>query len=82
MNEHYSGEQLGNHHKKNGKGKLTLFCGNVERLIPIYGRHGGPKRRESLLHLLLWNFKTIQTPQSVTSYIIQLPYSSRIQYPS
>ena len=22
---------------KKGKGKLPLFCGNVERLIPIYG---------------------------------------------
>ena len=26
-----------NSHQKKGKGKLRLFCGNVERVIPIYG---------------------------------------------
>ena len=36
MNEYYSGEQLGNYHKKKGKGKLPIFRGNVERVIPIY----------------------------------------------
>ena len=25
---------------KKGKGKLPLFCGNVERVIPIYGWKG------------------------------------------
>ena len=28
---------MGNYHKK-GKGKLPLFGGNVERVIPIYAR--------------------------------------------
>ena len=37
MNKHYPGEQLGNYHKK-GKGKLPLFGGNVERVIPIYAK--------------------------------------------
>ena len=35
MNEYYSGEQLGNCHKK-CEGKFPLFCGNVEPVIPIY----------------------------------------------
>ena len=35
MNEYYSVEQLVNYQKK-GKGKLPIFCGNVERVIPIY----------------------------------------------
>ena len=37
MNKYYPGEQLGNCHKKKGKGKLPIFCGNVERVILIYG---------------------------------------------
>ena len=36
MTKYYPGEKLGNYQKK-GKGKLPLFCGNVERVIPIYG---------------------------------------------
>ena len=36
MDKSYPGEQLGNYHKK-GKGKLPLFRGNVEWVIPIYG---------------------------------------------
>ena len=36
MNKYCSGEQLVNYHKKKGKGKLPLFCGNVEQVIPIY----------------------------------------------
>ena len=43
MNEYYSGEQLGNYHKKKGKGKLPLFCGKVERAIPIYGQGDHPR---------------------------------------
>ena len=35
INGYYSGEQLSNL-KKKGKGKLTLFCGIVERVITIY----------------------------------------------
>ena len=35
MNEYYSVEQLVNYQKK-GKGKLPIFRGNVERVIPIY----------------------------------------------
>ena len=35
MDKYYSGEKLVNHHKK-GKGKLPLFCGNIERVITIY----------------------------------------------
>ena len=30
------GEQLGDHHKKKGRGKLAWFVGNRERVIPIY----------------------------------------------
>ena len=36
MNEYYSGEQLDNYPPKKGKGKLPLFCGYAERVIPIY----------------------------------------------
>ena len=28
-----------NYHKKKGKGKLPLFCDNMERVIPIYVSH-------------------------------------------
>ena len=27
---------MGNYHQKKGKGKLPLFCGNGERVIPIF----------------------------------------------
>ena len=37
MNKYYSGEKLENYCQKKGRGKLPLFCGNVERVIPIYG---------------------------------------------
>ena len=41
MNKYYSGKQLDNYHQKKGKGKLKLFRGNIEQVIPIYaGRHG------------------------------------------
>ena len=40
MKKYYPGEKLGNHHKK-GKGKLPLFRGNIEQVIPIYGSGGG-----------------------------------------
>ena len=35
MNKYYTGEKLGNYHKK-GEGKLPFFRDNVERVIPIY----------------------------------------------
>ena len=35
MNEYYSGEKWEIATKEN-KGKLPLFCGNIERVIPIY----------------------------------------------
>ena len=37
MNKYDPGEKLGNYHQKKGKGKLPIFCGNEERVIPIYG---------------------------------------------
>ena len=37
INKYYPGEQLGNYNQKKGKGKLPLFCGNIEWVINIYG---------------------------------------------
>ena len=36
---YYAGEKLVNYQQKKGKGKLPLFCGNGERVIPIYDTH-------------------------------------------
>ena len=36
MNKYDPGEQLVNYHNKKGNGKFPLFCGNIERVIPIY----------------------------------------------
>ena len=42
MNKYYSGIQWNNWVViiKKGKGKLPLFCGNVERVISIYDVNG------------------------------------------
>ena len=32
---------MGNYHKKKGKGKLPIFCGNGEPVIPVYARWSG-----------------------------------------
>ena len=32
--------KIGHLTQKKGTSKLPLFCGNVERLIPIYGKGG------------------------------------------
>ena len=40
---------MGNYHQKKGKGKLPIFCGNRERVIPVYGRGTGtPTLEENL----------------------------------
>ena len=59
INKYYPGEPVNIHlqqciniiHENNwaitikkGKGKLPLFCGNVERVIPIYGGTGSDCR--------------------------------------
>ena len=44
---------MGRYHQKKGKGKLPIFCGNGERVNPVYARHpahffpqsGGGKER-------------------------------------
>ena len=33
---------MGNYHQKKGKGKLPLFCVNIERVINIYALQCGP----------------------------------------
>ena len=43
MNKCYLGEQLGYYHQKMVKGKLPLFCGNVERVNTIYDGCMGTK---------------------------------------
>ena len=48
MNEYYSGEHLVHYHKKNGKGELPLFCGNVERVIPVYAADHRTQGTQSL----------------------------------
>ena len=57
MDKYYTGEQLGNYHKK-GKGKLPLCCGNVERVIPIYG--GDPER--IIYHSIRTTYYSIYQP--------------------
>ena len=32
---------MGNYHQKKGKGKLPIFCGNGEPVIPVYARWSG-----------------------------------------
>ena len=39
INKYFTGEQWGNYHKKKGRDKLPLFCGNGERVITIYAVH-------------------------------------------
>ena len=48
---------------KKGKGKLPLFRGNVERVIPIYDPHGvegwhlGPATEHSIFYMVYINKK-------------------------
>ena len=45
---------------KNGKGKLPLFCGNGERVIPIYAVN---------IHDTLYFIQTLYTDQVITKPI-------------
>ena len=44
---------------KRGEGKLPLFCGNIERVTPIYYRHEAAFNDKSILVLNKWSGKDI-----------------------
>ena len=68
MNKYYSGEQLGNYCQKKGKGKLSIFFGNVERVIPIYGSSHHQQYSTSSI-----NNHKIYRVTTIRSIIRQLP---------